>query len=126
MAASSPCPYRYIFKGRTFCAIAIRERRYTTSEVTPSACSTCKAREVAEQVRCRHLDLGVEVDQYGGSQDVGVFYASCQRLMERLTDFGNCGEGKCPHWSVVEEERLEQMRQEALAAQREKERQQED
>ena len=108
MESSAPCPFRYIYKGRTFCAIAIRERRYTTAEVVPGA-------------SCGHLDLGVEVDIYGGAQTVEITYASCAKLVERISDTSACGEGKCPHWIPVDEDRLAALREETLASQRENE-----
>jgi hypothetical protein len=119
MEATSPCPFRYIHKGRTFCAIAIRDRRYTTSEVEPAACKSCKARRAVAGVACGHLELGVEVDQYGGTLSVDIFYASCAKLMERIMELGNCGEGKCEHWVPVSDERFATMRAEAVAAQKE-------
>ncbi len=121
MQEPTPCPLRYIHKGRTFCAVAIRDRRYTTTEVVPGACEDCGAREVFEQARCRHLNLGVEIDQYGGAHDVSVFYASCERTVERIVDFSHCGEGKCPYWEPVDEDRLQSLRREALEAHREAE-----
>lgn len=119
-----PCVFRYIHKGRTFCAVAIRERRYTTTEVVPSACAGCSARKVLARSGCAHLNLGVEVDQYGGSHDVGVFYASCEVSVERLMDFERCGPGLCPHWEPLDPERVAEIRQQALSFQRESERQQ--
>ena len=121
MDAPAPCPYRYIFKGRTFCAIAVRDRRYTTSEVVPSACVACKARRASETVSCAHLELGVEVDQYGGSLSVDVFYASCAKTVERMLDLGHCGQAKCPYWVPLEEDRLASARAEALEGQRRRE-----
>jgi hypothetical protein len=115
MDAVSPCPYRFIYKGRTFCAIAIRERRYTTSEVEPSACRACKAQRVAQGVNCDNLELGVEVDQYGGSLSVDIFYASCSKSVERLTDTSQCGETKCSLWVPCNEERSKALKDEALA-----------
>jgi len=122
MPAPQPCPFRYVFKGRTFCSIAIRERRYTTTEVIPSACDSCKATKILRDVKCRYLDLGVEVDQYGGSHEVSIFYASCEKLVERITDFSNCGEGKCPYWEPLDQDRIETLKQDAFEAQRERER----
>ncbi|NSW55405.1 MAG: hypothetical protein HPY44_05290 [Armatimonadetes bacterium] len=121
MPEHAPCPFRYIYKGRTFCAIAIRDRRYTTAEVVPSACGGCRARAIVDEVRCAHLNMGVEVDQYGGAHDVNVYYASCEKLVERLSDFGQCGQDRCPHWEPMEMERVAALRQEALADQKEKE-----
>ncbi len=122
MEPSAPCPYRYIHKGRTFCAIAIRDRRYTTSEVLPTVCRTCKARQVLQTVQCGNLELGVEVDQYGGSLDVEIFYVSCRRLVERLLDFSQCNKERCSYWVPTDEERFAEVREEALRAQREHER----
>ena len=115
------CPFRYIYKGRTFCAIAIRERRYTTSEVVPSACEDCRARELLAQVGCVHMNLGVEVDQYGGSHTVNIFYASCERRMERITQFERCGEGRCALWEPLDDDAAEAVRREALAVRQERE-----
>lgn len=115
METPDACPFRYIYKGRTFCAIAIRERRYTTSEVVPSACGECNARELLARVHCRHMNLGVEVDQYGGSHAVNIFYVSCERLIERITQFDRCGEGRCELWEPFDEDAAEAARNEALA-----------
>lgn len=120
MEPATPCPFRYIHKGRTFCAIAIRERRYTTTEVNPSACSDCPARKALEAAECAFLSLGVEVDQYGGSLDVNIFYASCEKLVERLSDFRKCGPD-CPYWGPLDDERVTEIRQDALQALRDKE-----
>jgi hypothetical protein len=120
MEAATACPFRYIHKGRTFCAIAIRERRFTTTEVNPSACSGCAARKALETAGCAFLNLGVEVDQYGGSLDVNIFYASCEKLVERLSDFRKCGPD-CPYWGPLDDERVTEIRQEALQALRDKE-----
>ena len=121
MEASTPCSLRYIYKGRTFCAIAIRDRRYTTTEVIPRACADCQARRLMATSQCDHLDLGVEVDLYGGAHTVSVFYASCRKLVERIADPERCGEEQCPHWTPVDVDKLEAVRQEALEAQRENE-----
>ena len=124
MDRPSPCPYRYIHKGRTFCAIAIRERRFTTTEVTPSACEDCRAQEILQSVACGHLNLGVEVDHYGGSLEVNIFYASCEALLERLMAFEGCGSERCPLWRPIGEDHAASLRAEALEAHREVERRQ--
>mgnify|MGYP001066701081 CR=1 FL=1 len=116
-----PCPFRYIYKGRTFCALAILNRKYTTNEVIPRACKSCDARGIFEGIGCRHLNLGVEVDRYGGAHEVDVFYASCERLVERLLDFEGCGEGVCPHWEPVNADVIEAMKAEALGEQKQRE-----
>jgi hypothetical protein len=125
MEPPEPCPFRYIYKGRTFCAIAIRDRRYTTTEVMPGACDECRARTLLRQIGCAHLSLGVEVDIYGGTLTVNIFYASCERLLERLTDFRRCGED-CPWWAPLDDDRIEALRMEALAGVKEKESRQPD
>ena len=121
MTTAVPCPFRYIYKGRTFCAIAIRDRRYTTAEVVPGACAGCKARTILEEVRCAHLNVGVEVDQYGGAHEVNVYYMSCEKYIERLSDTGRCGEGRCPYWEPLDADHVAQLRQEALTDQKAKE-----
>ncbi len=121
MAETGPCPFRFVYKGRTFCAVAIRDRRYTTTEVVPTACSGCRARVILEEVNCANLSLGVEVDIYGGSHDVNVFYASCEKLVERLSGFGKCSEENCPHWQPIDGEAIERQKADALAAIRKRE-----
>jgi hypothetical protein len=113
MEPSSFCPYRYILLGRTFCSVAIRERRYTTAQVVPGACEGCKARATLVEHPCGHMNIGVEVDEYRGTLDVEVFYASCEATVERITEFGNCAEGKCQYWIPVDPAQIERIRDEA-------------
>ena len=121
MDEPTPCPFRYIYKGRTFCAVAIRERRYTTTEVVPAACEDCPALQMLTRIGCAHINLGVEVDQYGGSHAVNIIYASCERRIERIYEYDSCGRDACPLWAPFDESGAEAMRKEALAAQRERE-----
>ena len=122
MESSDPCPLRYIWKGRTFCAAAIRERKYTTTEVIPSACQSCQARELLHRAACGHLAIGVEIDQYGGSHHVGVYHASCEKLIERVRRPDQCGQEACPHWVPMDGDKFENARAEAVERQRSDER----
>jgi hypothetical protein len=92
------CPHRYIEKGRTYCRVAILERRYCTNEVTPQACAQCHIPQVMEDHPCVHMDLGVEIDEYGGAKSIETFYASCKVTVERLMSVENCVEGGCPYF----------------------------
>ncbi len=67
-----------------------------------------------EEVGCAHLNLGVEVDQYGGSHEVNIFYASCEKLVERIASPEHCGEDRCPHWEPVSENEIEKLREKAM------------
>jgi hypothetical protein len=109
------CSYRYIHLGRTFCSVAIRERRYTTAQVVPDACRSCQARKVISKHACGHMDVGIEVDEYHGTLNVEMFYASCGVTVERLFEFDGCGEGKCQHWIPPDPGELERIRAEAKA-----------
>ncbi len=92
------CEHRYIEKGRTFCRIAILERRYCTNEVTPQACAQCQIPQVMAEHPCAHMDLGVEIDEYGGAKSIETFCAACKVTIERLMSVENCGEGGCPYF----------------------------
>ena len=94
----TPCHYRYIRQGRTFCHLAIDERKYTTTEVAPSACLSCRVPGILEAHACRHMSFGVEVDEYGGRLTAETCHTSCEKLVVRLFTFGECGEGVCEHW----------------------------
>ena len=59
--------------------------------------------------------VGIEVDEYRGTLNVEVFYASCGVTVERLFEFENCGEGKCQHWTPPDPAQLERIRAEAKA-----------
>jgi len=109
-----PCPYRHVHRGRTFCYLAIDERRYTTTEVVPLACATCRVPGILAEHACRHLSFGVEVDEYGGRLTAEVCHIACEALVVRLFDFHRCGEGVCEHWEGWERaEAIEKARQTA-------------
>jgi hypothetical protein len=115
----TPCPYRYVQRGRTFCHLAIDERRYTTIEVAPLACATCRVPGILAQHACRHLSFGVEVDQYGGRLTAETCHTACEAYVVRLYDFSRCGEGVCEHWEAWEPtEAVERARQAAEADRR--------
>ena len=105
------CPFRYLDRGRTFCAIAIVERQYTTAEVTPRGCGTCTITTVLREHGCAFLNLGVEIDEYGGRFTADVYHAACEARVERLEDLSGCGEGRCPRWQPVRPEKLEALRE---------------
>ena len=93
------CPFRTIHRGRTFCGIAITERKHTTSEVTPSTCASCRVPGVLAEHPCRYMDLGVEIDEYMGSTTADTFYASCKVTVERILDLNGCNSEDCPYWA---------------------------
>ena len=95
----SVCPFRTIDRGRTFCRIAITERKHTTSEVTPSTCASCRVPSILAEHPCRHMDLGVEIDEYMGSTTADTHYASCTVTVERILDLSGCNSRDCPHWA---------------------------
>ena len=99
-----PCPFRYIHRGRTFCWLAIDERRYTTTEVVPYACSTCRIPGVLAERACRHMSFGVEVDQYGGRLTAETSHVSCEARVTRLFDLSGCGESLCELWEAWDAE----------------------
>ncbi|MGQ9730632.1 MAG: hypothetical protein ACUVX8_05090 [Candidatus Zipacnadales bacterium] len=119
-----PCPYRYVRRGRTFCHLAIDERKYTTTEVVPLACSTCRIPAILSQHPCRHLSFGVEIDEYGGRLTAEVCYIACEAKVMRLFDFNQCGQGICPHWEPWNQE--EAVQRAAQAAKEDRRRREED
>jgi len=82
--------------------LAIDERRYTTIEVVPLACATCRVPGILAEHPCRHLSFGVEVDEYGGRRTAETCHVACEALVIRLFDFRRCGEGVCEHWEPWE------------------------
>jgi hypothetical protein len=94
------CPFRFIDRGRTFCRIAIAERRHTTTEVTPPTCASCRVPPILADHPCRHMDLGVEIDEYMGSTTAETYFASCRVTVERILDLSSCRPERCPHWAV--------------------------
>jgi hypothetical protein len=112
-----PCPYRYVQRGRTFCRLAIDERRYTTTEVVPLACATCRVPGILAQHACRHMSFGVEVDEYGGRLTAETCHIACEALVVRVFDVRRCGRDVCEHWEEwVEEEAVERAAQAAEEA----------
>jgi hypothetical protein len=98
-------------RGRTFCWLAIDERRYTTSQVVPLACATCRVPGILEAQACRHMSFGIEVDEYGGRLTAETCHVACEARVVRLFDFHRCGEGVCELWEAwVEEEAVEKAR----------------
>src|ERR1035437_7623550 len=93
----TPCPYRYIVRGRTFCALAIRESRYTVDEVIPPTCRECTVAGVLAEHACGRMALGVEIGVFGGRQMVEMYFAACELTVERLLDLADCGPETCPY-----------------------------
>ena len=101
MKPPTPCRYRYLEKGRTYCEIAIVERKYTTNEVTPNVCQECTIPQVIGEHPCRHLDLGVEIDEFQGHTEVSTFFSACRVTVERLSSLANCRPDACPYWEPL-------------------------
>jgi len=112
-ANNEPCPFRFIDRGRTFCAIAITDRAHTTTEVNPRPCSTCEVPRLLAEHGCAFLSLGVEIDEFGGRFTADVSYAACESKIERLFDLSDCREGGCPAWRPLSPERVESIRERA-------------
>lgn len=93
------CPFRTIDRGRTFCKIAITERKHTTSEVKPSTCASCHVPSILENYPCAHMDLGVEIDEYMGTATAETYYASCRVKVERIMDLSHCNARECALWA---------------------------
>jgi len=101
---ATPCPHRYIDKGRTFCRIAILERKYCTSEVDSRACGQCAVPDLMREHPCANMDLGVEIDEYGGNKSTERWYASCRVLVERIEQIDKCTGADCPYWKDAADE----------------------
>jgi hypothetical protein len=69
------CAYRYIVRGRTFCALAIQESRYTLSEVIPATCAQCPLPGLLAAHACGRMNLGLEISVFGGRQNVEMGYS---------------------------------------------------
>ena len=94
------CPFRYIDKGRTFCAIAILDSRYNTTEVSPSVCADCRVPALVGQLPCANLDLGVSImTVYGGARVEEVFTA-CRARCEQLKNLDDCSK-ECPDYQLA-------------------------
>ena len=98
---ATACLHRYIDKGRTFCRIAIMERKYCTNEVEPRVCEQCRVPELLQQHACANMDLGVEIDEYGGTKAVERWYASCRVTVERIEHIEACAKDECPYFKEV-------------------------
>ena len=104
----TPCPFRFIDRGRTYCRLAITERKYTTCEVTPSVCMTCHIPHILREYGCAHLSLGVEVDEFGGRLSADMHYCACQITVERLRNPAEtCGPDLCEDWAPWRPESVE-------------------
>jgi hypothetical protein len=49
------------------------------------------------------MDLGVEIDQYGGQKSVERWYASCRVTVERIEQIEKCTEAECPYWRALDD-----------------------
>ena len=107
------CPFRYIQRGRTFCALAIRESRYTVDEVIPATCSACAITEILAEHPCGRMALGVEIGVYSGRQTGELFYASCELTVVRLLELGGCTAEDCPYWEPLEPDKAAAIVEEA-------------
>ncbi len=114
MAQHTFCPFRYVYKGRTFCAVAVRERRFTTAHVTADVCSKCPVPSMLNDHSCRHLDFGVEIDEYGPQLEVVFVYVACTKLVEELSDLSGCTADACGLWELADDAVWEAVRKKAL------------
>jgi hypothetical protein len=111
--STGPCPYRYLHLGRSFCALAIVESRYTVREVFPDTCRECEVPGISAAHPCGRMDLGVEISVYAGRPSVGMHYESCDALRERIFDLSGCTKEGCPFWLPLDEERQTAVREAA-------------
>lgn len=109
----TPCPFRFVYRGRTFCAVAIRERRFTTIHVERTTCSECPVPGMVAAHPCAHLDIGVEIDDYGPRAEVVFTHTACRATVEELTNVEGCAEGSCSLWQRAEEAAWAALRQKA-------------
>jgi hypothetical protein len=116
----TPCPFRYVHRGRTFCHLALAERKYTTVEVVPRACATCRVPGILAAHACRYLSLGVEVDQWGGRLSAETHHVACEAKVIRLFDLDACAQGVCESWEPWDRE--EAIRKAAAAAEEDRRR----
>jgi hypothetical protein len=117
-APGSPCPFRYVYKGRAFCAVAVRERRFTTTRVSTVTCAECAVPRLVAEYPCAHLDVGVEIDDYGPRAEVVFVFTACQALVEELADLSRCSPERCTFWAPADEAAWERVRARALRRQR--------
>lgn len=114
---AEPCPFRYVYKGRTFCTAAVRERRFTTSRVSPVTCDECAVPGLVAAHGCASLDVGVEIDEYGPRAEVVFVFTACRATVQELTDLSDCSLDCCALWQPADEARWEQLRTRALRRQ---------
>lgn len=98
----SPCAYRRVWRGQTFCSRATDE---FDQQVWPEVCARCPVPAWLEEGICRHLDIGTEVGKMPGKESPRVF-TSCRFFHERLDGLERCR--KCPHFSRREEQEVEE------------------
>ncbi|MGD9518025.1 MAG: hypothetical protein AB7W28_00790 [Armatimonadota bacterium] len=113
-AIDKPCPFRYAYKGRTFCIAAIRERRFTTTHVAPITCGECGVPAILAEHPCAHLDIGVEVDEYGPRAEVCFIFTACLAKVQELSDVAGCLPGECALWAAADQTRWEDLRTQAM------------
>ncbi|MCX7597691.1 MAG: hypothetical protein N2512_02315 [Armatimonadetes bacterium] len=113
LAMGCRCPFRFVYRGRTFCAVAIRERKFTTIHVEQGTCAECPVPGMVAAHPCAHLDIGVEIDDYGPRAEVVFTYAACRATVEELSDLESCTDGHCSLWERAEEASWAAMRQKA-------------
>lgn len=109
----NPCPFRFVHRGRTFCAVAIRERRFTTAHVERTTCAECPVPEMVAAHPCAHLDVGVEIDDYGPHAEVVFTHTACRATVEELSHLEGCREDSCQLWQRADEASWGAVRQKA-------------
>lgn len=109
----APCPFRFVYRGRTFCAVAIRERRFTTIHVERTTCAECPVPGMVAAHPCAHLDVGVEIDDYGPHAEVVFTHTACRATVEELSGLESCAADRCPLWRRAEEATWAAVRQRA-------------
>lgn len=98
----SPCAYRRVWRGQTFCSRAIDE---FDQQVWPEVCARCPIPAWLAEGICRHLDIGTEVGKVPGRESPRVF-TSCRFFHERLDGLERCR--RCPQFVRREEQEVEE------------------
>ena len=88
----SPCAYRRVWRGQTFCSRATDE---FDQQVWPEVCARCPVPAWLAEGICRHLDIGTEVGPMPGQESPRVF-TSCRFFHERLDGLQRCR--TCPQF----------------------------
>lgn len=94
----SPCVYRRVWRGQTFCSRATDE---FDQQVWPEVCARCPVPAWLSEGICRHLDIGTEVGRMPGKTGPRVF-TSCRYFQERLEGLERCR--TCPQFVRRSEE----------------------